>query len=820
MRISISVERLRVWLLVGAGLLVMVITAFLGYAHYRAHRFLTELPGKLGIDVTRETNAFTYSQSLGGRTVYTIHAAKAVQHKDGKYTLHDVGIVVYGRTSDRADRIYGSEFEYDQKAGVARAMGEVHLDLEAPAPVDAQAKREYAAGAEPGGEHDARMIHVKTSGLVFMQKAGTAATDREIEFEFHGMTGHAMGADYNSSTGIVVLHSAVNVVGVQQGKPVSLTASRAELDRPNRRVVLSQAKYTVAGDTRTGAGESAQAQRAVVHLRENGSAERLEAMGAVTLTNGDGSRVVAPKGDLLLDAENTPQSAMLAGGVRYMADEPLRQAQGEAAEGRAAFNSAGKLKHLTLTGAVKLHERARASGTANEAWSKRDLTAGAVELAFSSDKAGKAQLQDAKATENARLTLVSSAGKTRNGETVSDLEADVLTAHLTSVNGVQRLAVVNGTGHTLLRRASADGAVNTSSGDTLEVHFRAVNTHAGRTTDEISTAVQEGNVVITQRSAKKSKGAPQEQRATAARAVYNGATQQLMLTGNVQLTDAESMLWADDVSIAQKTGNAEADGAVKASYKLSGNGNEPVHVTAARAMLKHDAGQAIFYGAEGRPARLWQGASQVEAPVLQFEQKEKRLLAHDDRQGASMDVHTVLVNGGSGKAGAKKTQVVRVSSGKLTYSDAIREAEFTEGVQVENADGRMKGQEAVVYLPPKGTAAQGSGGTQNTSSSEIKVAGQGGFMGGKVERVVATGHIEIDQPGRRATGERVVYTASDGLFVMTGTATALPKIVDEARGTITGTSLRFHAGDENVVVSNGVDSKQRVRTETRVKKER
>ena len=93
-------------------------------------------------------------------------------------------------------------------------------------------------------------------------------------------------------------------------------------------------------------------------------------------------------------------------------------------------------------------------------------------------------------------------------------------------------------------------------------------------------------------------------------------------------------------------------------------------------------------------------------------------------------------------------------------------------------------------------------------------------MGGKVERVVATGHIEIDQPGRRATGERVVYTASDGLFVMTGTATALPKIVDEARGTITGTSLRFHAGDENVVVSNGVDSKQRVRTETRVKKER
>ncbi len=95
-------------------------------------------------------------------------------------------------------------------------------------------------------------------------------------------------------------------------------------------------------------------------------------------------------------------------------------------------------------------------------------------------------------------------------------------------------------------------------------------------------------------------------------------------------------------------------------------------------------------------------------------------------------------------------------------------------------------------------------------------------MEGSVERIVATGNIEIEQPGRRATGTRAVYTASDGMFVMTGTAAAPPKIVDETRGTVTGASLRFHAGDESVMVSNGVgaDSKQRVRTETRVKKER
>jgi lipopolysaccharide export system protein LptA len=92
-------------------------------------------------------------------------------------------------------------------------------------------------------------------------------------------------------------------------------------------------------------------------------------------------------------------------------------------------------------------------------------------------------------------------------------------------------------------------------------------------------------------------------------------------------------------------------------------------------------------------------------------------------------------------------------------------------------------------------------------------------MAGSVERMVMSGHIEMEQPGRRATGEQLVYTATDGLFVLTGTPAVLPKVTDDQRGTVTGTSLRFHSGDDNVVVSNGGENGagQRVRTETRVK---
>ncbi len=833
MRISMSVERLRVWLLVGAALLVTVIAAFLGYAHYRAHRFLTELPAKLGIDVTRETNAFTYSQSMGGRTIYTIHAATAVQHKDGKYTLHDVGIVVYGRDSNRADRIYGSEFEYDQKNQIARAVGEVRLDLQAPAPASAQDKRAYAAGGAGGGasDKDGRVIHVKTSGLVFMQKLGVAATDKEIEFESGGITGHAVGADYDSNTGVMVLHSAVKVVGLQQGQPATLTATRAELNRPEKQLVLTQAKYVLVGGAKAGAGQTVEAQRMVVHLREDGSAERMEAQGAVTLTDGDGGRVVAPRGNVLLNAQSRPQTAVLSGGLRYIADEPLRQAQGEAAEGKASFDKAGRLQHMVLTGAVKLHEKIRASD-ASALWSERDLGAGTVEIALISDKAGKTQLQDAKASGDARLKVSSPTGKPGHVTmTSSDLAGDVLTAHFVPVDGVRRISVVNGAGHTFLRQVNAKGVVNTSSGDGLEVHFKPTVGHAGGAADEISSAVQQGNVAMTQTPVKKpgDASAPQEEKATAARAVYDGGTQKLMLTGNVQLADAGSMLWADRVALEQQTGDAEADGTVKASYQLSGKESEPVHVLAVRGVFKHDAGLAMFYGAAGRPVRLWQASSQVEAPVIQFDQKKKELVAHGIGQGDAMAVHTVLVSAGNAKVGAAKpgagkTEVVRVASRELTYSDATRQAEFSGGVRVESVDGRMSGQDAVVYLQFAQKPVAGNGSTKKAASAHALTTAPSGFMGGGVERIVATGHIQFDQPGRRATGERAVYTASDGMFVMTGTAAAPPQLVDDVQGTVTGTSLRFHTGDESVMVSNGVSSgvegKPRVRTETRVKKDR
>src|SRR5580704_1563467 len=111
----ITVARLRRSIVILACLLAVVLAGFFLYARYRFHRFEKDLPERLGVNIEQTANGFTYSQSSQGHTLYTIHASKLFQYKEGgKATLHDVQITLYGAPgSNRTDKISGSEFDYD-----------------------------------------------------------------------------------------------------------------------------------------------------------------------------------------------------------------------------------------------------------------------------------------------------------------------------------------------------------------------------------------------------------------------------------------------------------------------------------------------------------------------------------------------------------------------------------------------------------------------------------------------------------------------------------------------------------------------------------
>ena len=171
-QMPVSISRLRIWFAVLAIATVVVVVGFYFYARLQNLVFLKQLPEKLGVDIQQSSQGFSLSKSEGGRTLFTIRAANAVQYTNGgRADLRDVNIVVYGRQANRFDQIYGSNFEYDPKAGTIMARGEVNIDLQGnasgPVQPDQAPPRELQ-----------NPIHLKTSGLLFNQKTGIAHTDQ------------------------------------------------------------------------------------------------------------------------------------------------------------------------------------------------------------------------------------------------------------------------------------------------------------------------------------------------------------------------------------------------------------------------------------------------------------------------------------------------------------------------------------------------------------------------------------------------------------------------------------------------------------------
>ena len=72
-------------------------------------------------------------------------------------------------------------------------------------------------------------------------------------------------------------------------------------------------------------------------------------------------------------------------------------------------------------------------------------------------------------------------------------------------------------------------------------------------------------------------------------------------------------------------------------------------------------------------------------------------------------------------------------------------------------------------------------------------------------------------PYQKATGQKLVYTAADSKFVLTGEHGKPPSIFDAERGDLTGDSLTFYIHDDRVQVGSGQTS--RTVTRTRIKDE-
>ena len=790
----LKVYRLRRLLAVTAIVLSMVVAGMYFYARSKATNALKSIPGKIGFDIKQTANGFQFSKSNGNRTLFTVQASDVKQFKlNGNAELHNVNIVLYGRDSSRYDQIYGDDFAYDQKTGDVIAQGDVQIDLV----------------ANPAGESSPDQstpkevknpIHLKTRNLVFNRDTGNAATDERVEFRTPQASGSAVGVTYAGKSNTLTLASQIHIVlsGTEQAV---LEAEHGTITNDPRQIILDHA-HLVRNDG------SVRADRATFYLSSDNHVERVLASGDVNTVvrpgTGKGSTGRKDSADkqeipsqeihgcsdqaefLLVDGEDLLRTAILTGNVHIeqTGSEPV---QGEA--GRVVVDFAGQnevQKIHALDGAHLLQKAENASNADGKTVGsgKQDFDLAAPAIDFTLDE-GRI-LKRAVTVGASRITITDAEPNpaVANGlgqktvVTADKFDADFLTAE-----GRTRLSTVMGTPHARIVNSNTGQPDRVSTSDSVLAVLLAQG--------GIDSITQKGNVAYSD-----SETADKRIEAWGASGRYTPADQMLVLTGNPRIANGGMQTTANTIRINRATRESTAEGDVKTSYselKEQPDGallasSSPIHVTA-RSMTAHgNAGVALYEG----NARLWQDANVIEAPSIEFDRDRRFVIAQGT---AARPVHTVLVGAekdrpqksqDAGKKGnsvgiPEPTGPIAITALKMTYADAERKVHYEGGVLAKGSDFSATSKTADAYLVPR-----------SQTSTNQSVAGPG-----QLDHMVAEGTVRVQQPNRRAEGEKLVYTAVDDKFVLTG---GPPSIFDAEQGKITGVSLTFFRRDDRVLV--------------------
>jgi lipopolysaccharide export system protein LptA len=747
---SLTPQQLRRLFAAGAVIAVLVSAFFYLHGILKNRTLEVKLLKNIPANLDKTGKGFTFSQSAGQKTLFTIHAAGFQQYKDGgKAELNDVSIVVYGREENRSDQIYGSKFSYDPASGDVTAEGEVHIDLDATTPAGAmpagamtgQAQEESSPSqpTQTPAMETKTLIHLKTSGLTFNQKSGIAKTSQKIEFRVLQASGAAVGAMYDSHNGVLALKSGVKIVTTDRNK-ATITGENATISKDPREVVLRMAKVEQSPRTIS-------TDKLTVILGENNNIDRLIGSGNVhaTAQGPKGFDVTAPQGELLMAAQNQLRAGSLSGGVNYESrgESPSR---GKAGKVLLSFGPKGRVSKVRMEDSVEMSQGMEGKS--------QTVTAKTLDVfVIGGKRLGKAVTSDGPA----QVTM----SRTASGKTTSTtLGAGKLIAGFGQANRLS--SIVGGDGARLV--SSTPGQPDRiATGNDLRAGFNSKG--------ELATAELAGDLHYQE-------GA---RRATADRGHYIAADDVLVLSGSPRIVDSGLTITADKVELSRKTGNAVAQGNVKTTYQdlkpQSNSGgmlgsSDPIHVTGATATANRVSGVAKY-----TEARLWQGENIVEAPSLTFDKTRRSLQAQAGPDGRVTSVFVM-----PGKNG--KSTPANITSDRLSYVDLDRKAVFSGRVAVKGDEFTLNAESAQVLLLPRNAGGRNEAGNQ-------------------LDRIVAQGDIQIQQAGRKASGNQLVYTGNDQKFVLTGVPGHPPSIFDAEHGKITGDSLTFFSHDGRVLIGSG-----------------
>ena len=789
-------------MLVAGTLSVVALGVALAYVANRARpEKSTPVPETLPKNINQTLSGYTFTRSEGGRQIFTVRAARTVAFKDGgKTLLEDVTVEVYGSTANRRDLLKARQCDYDPQTGGLSCLSNVEIELNAGAiaPTASSLK-----GRQP--------LHLETSKLNYEPKKALATSDEPSRFRYGPASGSAVGIRYDTKDGSVELKKDVIINFDPTGSitlPLRVTCTRLSYDKNTGQVGLRGPVEITQGSRRIRAGQGKtfldQKNRITQAILEGGAQGFETSAGSLLMAKAE--RVKAD-----LDPTSSELRALAADGE---VEVESRRGENGVGEGAADINRLSA-RHVDVSftnegsrtsqprggnasGSVKLSSESRpksrsggsspgataAAAEGRTATERKELAASDVQFEFSP---GGQYLKSARTIGAGELVIIPSDPK--EGKRVITAGQFLMT--FGDQNHLERL---RGLSHT---KVVVEPAADKPSGVPQESWSDELDAKLDATTQQVVTLEQAGNFRFRDG----------EREAKADQAHYSAQDQMLALIGRPLLWDPEARIRATRFRVNLRSGTAEGYDGVESTHFERGRATPPLtsppgapnaqgkvsqdleattNVLADRVRAERGS-QFVHY--EGH-VRAWNGYDVVESPSLDIYRKQQRIVSGSpvvsihQQPGPARSSSPAPAGGGAGGA-FDGSAPVTVRADRLEYLNEGREASYWGHVEVETADTTLKGDRVDVYF------------------SSLPAGPQKRAGAAQIERAVATGHVTVTQPTRRATGEHVEYFAGPGKVVMSG---GPPALYDQQNGFTTGRSLTFYVRDDSLFVDGGYES--------------
>ena len=798
-----------------SAMISMFLIALVG-AVYMRHSWQTRLlhmamPPAVPSSILQQSKEFSFSKETGNRTEFTVRASHATQFNEGgRAVLENVWLTAFGRTGERLDNLRTHSCEYFESSGRMTCAGEVEIDLES-----AQDARLHAARHDKP-DSDPNVVHIFTSNVSFDRDSGVATTPAPLRFQLSRVEGRAVGFRYDTGQGeIRLLHDVALTLhrsdlanaSTQQSRTavgtsadeLQVTGSTLLFQRDERTLYLSgpvkaeQGNYELlAGQLNVELDARLRARRILAHEHPE-----FHVLGAspVAISADEFSAPVAETGWL--------ERIIAQGNVHARARGPVDDNRLDAARAEIELlPRTGLPRLLTATGDVQAQSDSDAGVSRRLVTSKLEVTfvAGGnnaghtVRIGLATAPA--ATFDSEEPVASAKAPALHPSVSSSSVPSASSFEHIHLVAQrLDAIFGpVNELREVHGSGGVELERRERaqgqDSAAETSTGRDMVAHFGADGMW--------STVDETGDVRLHQNDAD----------AQADRGHFERVTDMATLSGKVIVTDGVWRTTSQLATFRRSANEIRADGRVLTSQVGSSTpatsfGPGPAHLSGDRLLLDTASGHATYSG----HARLWQGASVIEADIVEIDRSAHVLTATDHvrvifpqaawkpQQPPDPASQKAPPNPGA------KTEFWRAEASRMTYKSDEGRARLEQGVQAHSNESTLRADSMDLFFTSQDPGRPGPIGP--TSKAMLGPAGSPSGETGEKElsKAIALGHVVLDQESLHGTGDRADYAASEGTFVLSG---GPPRVYDELGNSTSGRQLTLFLADDKILVDSEV----------------